>query len=467
MARDSTRLGRGREVRGANRRETTGRCRSRTRTARPQGGRRKPKGESTPAENGKSGGQIHVDELKKRGEEKYREPGRGHSAASRRDICLPIRLSCHRAGQASAGHGAGIQRHTPSTSVPGVGGPPGRRATARQKARSSTRHPACRGRNSRHGSGEPERGKSPSSNPSHRPPHGERDTEAERSAEAEETKHERRIHWRRPWKQPQVRGRNRMRAGTTQRRGTSREGHTANRRRGWIGKRRSTATQQAGCTARLITAIAMFVMIMGIAGPAAAQVLVSNIEQFSVGSGPTERLAGQSYAMPFTTGTNASGYILDSISIKFQNGSRPKGFPIGAPVGDPVYVYLQEDDGRGRPNHEQPSRRSDEGWKQLRDPYGRGQQVLDGKGEQSLLSEAPACSSELDAPSIGSTSGQGPRGLRQYWTIPGGRKTQAGRQGGRSETLASSTRTERRPAPTPQPEAQHRSRSRAPPTPRC
>ena len=64
----------------------------------------------------------------------------------------------------------------------GVGGPPGRRATARQKARSSTRHTACRGRNSRHGSGEPERGKSPSSNPSHRPPHGERDTEAKRSA---------------------------------------------------------------------------------------------------------------------------------------------------------------------------------------------------------------------------------------------------------------------------------------------
>ena len=137
-----------------------------------------------------------------------------------------------------------------------------------------------------------------------------------------------------------------MRAGTTQLRGTSREGHTANRRSGWIGKRRSTATQQAGCTARLITAIAMFVMIMGIAGPAAAQVLVSNIGQFSIGSGPTERLAGKSYAMPFTTGTNASGYLLESISIKFQSGSRPKRIP----VGDPVYVYLQEDDA-GRPNH--------------------------------------------------------------------------------------------------------------------
>ncbi len=117
------------------------------------------------------------------------------------------------------------------------------------------------------------------------------------------------------------------------------------------GARGSTATRGAGWKRRLITTIAVIVALIGVAGPAAAQVLVSNIEQPSVGSGPTEELAGQSYAMPFTTGTNASGYILDSISIKFQNGSRAKGLPIGAPVGDPVYVYLQEDDGRGRPNH--------------------------------------------------------------------------------------------------------------------
>ena len=117
------------------------------------------------------------------------------------------------------------------------------------------------------------------------------------------------------------------------------------------GARGSTATRGAGWKRRLITTIAVIGVIMGMAGPAAADVLVSNIEQPSVGSGQTEGLAGQSYAMPFTTGTNASGYILDSISIKFQDGSRPEGFPIGAPVGDPVYVYLQEDDGRGRPNH--------------------------------------------------------------------------------------------------------------------
>ena len=136
-----------------------------------------------------------------------------------------------------------------------------------------------------------------------------------------------------------------MRAGTTQRRGTSREGHTANRRRGWIGKLRSTTTQRAEGTARLITTIAMIVALIGGAGPAAAQVLVSNLEQFSVPAQDTERLAGQSYAMPFTTGTNASGYLLESISIEFQNGSRTTG------VGDPVYVYLYGDDGNGRPNH--------------------------------------------------------------------------------------------------------------------
>ena len=103
-----------------------------------------------------------------------------------------------------------------------------------------------------------------------------------------------------------------MEAEKAQLRGTSREEHRAERRSGWIGKRWSTGTQQAGCTARLMTTIAMFVVIMGMGGPAAADVLVSNIEQLSVGSSPKEKLAGQSYAMPFTTGSNASGYILDS-----------------------------------------------------------------------------------------------------------------------------------------------------------
>ena len=141
-----------------------------------------------------------------------------------------------------------------------------------------------------------------------------------------------------------------MEAEKTELRGTSRDGDRAERRSEWIGKRRSTATQQAGWTARLITAIAMFVVIMGIAGPATAEDFVSNLSQFTLNAGPTEDLAGQSYAMPFTTGTNTTGYILESISINFQSGSQREGYPLGNPLGDPVYVYLQEDDA-GRPNH--------------------------------------------------------------------------------------------------------------------
>ena len=39
---------------------------------------------------------------------------------------LPVRLPCHRAGPVSAGHGAGIHRPTPGTSVPELGPPPSR-----------------------------------------------------------------------------------------------------------------------------------------------------------------------------------------------------------------------------------------------------------------------------------------------------------------------------------------------------
>ena len=133
-----------------------------------------------------------------------------------------------------------------------------------------------------------------------------------------------------------------MEAEKTQVRGTSREGHRAERRSGWIGKRRPTGTQQAGCTARLMTAIAMFFVIMSIAGPAAADMLVSNLGQ--VDAGVTESLAGRSYAQPFMTGTNSTGYLLDSISIEFDRGSRTTG------PGDPVYVYLYENN-NGLPNH--------------------------------------------------------------------------------------------------------------------
>ena len=117
------------------------------------------------------------------------------------------------------------------------------------------------------------------------------------------------------------------------------------------GARGSTATRGAGWKRKLVTTIAAIVALIGGAGPAAADVLVSNIEQFTLNPGQTEQLAGQSYAMPFTTGTNGTGYILESISIDFASGSQREGYPLSNPVGDPVYVYLQEDDA-GRPNHD-------------------------------------------------------------------------------------------------------------------
>ena len=131
-----------------------------------------------------------------------------------------------------------------------------------------------------------------------------------------------------------------MRAGTPQLRGTSREGHTANRRRGWIGKLRSTTTQRAEGTARLITTIAMIVALIGGAGPAAAQALVTNFSELSTGG---QALGDVDFAQPFTTGTNASGYQLESISINFLTG-RSREY-------EPVYVYLYGDNGNGRPNH--------------------------------------------------------------------------------------------------------------------
>ena len=74
---------------------------------------------------------------------------------------------------------------------------------------------------------------------------------------------------------------------------------------------------------------------------------MSNLGQGPSAPGPAERLAGQSYAMPFTTGAASTGYILESISINFASGSRTTG------AVDPVYVYLQEDNGTGnRPNHD-------------------------------------------------------------------------------------------------------------------
>ena len=83
----------------------------------------------------------------------------------------------------------------------------------------------------------------------------------------------------------------------------------------------------------------MIVALIGGAGPAAAQVLVTNFSEPSAGG---TALGDVDFAQPFTTGTNASGYQLESISINFLVG-RSREY-------EPVYVYVYGDHGNGSPN---------------------------------------------------------------------------------------------------------------------
>ena len=105
------------------------------------------------------------------------------------------------------------------------------------------------------------------------------------------------------------------------------------------GARGSTATRAAGWKRRLVTTIAVIVALIGGAGPAAADVLVTNLSEPSAGG---HALGDVDFAQPFTTGTNASGYQLESISINFLTGRSREH--------EPVYVYVYGDNGRGGPN---------------------------------------------------------------------------------------------------------------------
>ena len=82
----------------------------------------------------------------------------------------------------------------------------------------------------------------------------------------------------------------------------------------------------------------MIVAFIGTARPVTADDLVTNLSTSASGR---EGLADSEYIQSFTTGPNVSGYLLESISIDFFKGS------VGA--RDPVYVYLYEDNGSGRP----------------------------------------------------------------------------------------------------------------------
>ena len=135
-----------------------------------------------------------------------------------------------------------------------------------------------------------------------------------------------------------------MEARRTELRGTSRDRHTIVRHTRTDRVRRG---RRGRASVAVMMAIAVIMGFLGVAGPAAADDLVSNLGQLSLNGGNDERLAFHEFAQAFTTGTNVSGYRLESISIDFEQGGN------NAAVGDPIYVYLHEDNGNNRPNHNQ------------------------------------------------------------------------------------------------------------------
>ena len=132
-----------------------------------------------------------------------------------------------------------------------------------------------------------------------------------------------------------------METGTTQARGTGRGGNAAEHTAGSIGEPRARTTGQKGWKAILIPTIAVIVTLAVLGGPAAADDLVSNLGEMGlVGTHADYMLSVNNFVMPFTTGTNTSGYRLESISIEFATS--------GSRTHDPVYVSLLPDNGSGQ-----------------------------------------------------------------------------------------------------------------------
>ena len=133
-----------------------------------------------------------------------------------------------------------------------------------------------------------------------------------------------------------------MEARTTQLRGKGRETHATERTTASIAETRGRTSPGGSRKAILITTIAAVLASVGGVGPAAADTLVTNLGSFVSGDLP---LGSTDYVQSFTTGSNPTGYLIESISIDFSQGT-----------SDPnktVYVYLHEDNGSGRPNHRQ------------------------------------------------------------------------------------------------------------------
>ena len=169
----------------------------------------------------------------------------------------------------------------------------------------------------------------------------------------------------------------RMGTRATQQRGGRREGHaagmTGRQSRPWAERRsqlrgvgdaissllrplarhsddfRRPGTLRGGSRSRrvlaaAVAAISVIVGLLGAAGPAAADVLVSNLGQSTAALHDSTKLSVNDIAQRFTTGTASTGYCLESISIDFA---------VGASANDAVYVYLHRDNGAGQPDHPQ------------------------------------------------------------------------------------------------------------------
>ena len=134
-----------------------------------------------------------------------------------------------------------------------------------------------------------------------------------------------------------------MRGQRTQPRGRGRDEDASKGTSALTKKPGGTATGRAGWRAILITTVAVIVALASPVQPAGADTLVSNLSGFSLTATPAEALSVNDIAQAFTTGTNVTGYRLESISIDFDSGV--------SSTRDTVYVYLQEDNGNGRPNH--------------------------------------------------------------------------------------------------------------------
>ena len=93
----------------------------------------------------------------------------------------------------------------------------------------------------------------------------------------------------------------------------------------------------------MIATIAVIIGLAGTADRAAADVLVTNITGIDSAGTNDEKLSVNDFAQAFTTGANANGYELESISIKFSTGTNDPQ--------DQVHVYLQNNGADNRPSN--------------------------------------------------------------------------------------------------------------------